>query len=579
MSQPGSFCLVLHAHIPYVLGHGTWPHGARMLYDAAADSYLPLLRTFQELAADGIQPRITLSLTPVLLEQLADARFKEWFPCYLRDRAASAGANAGEFEREGRGHLAYLAGRWADHFGELERYFCEDLGCDIIAALRALQEQGALELMTSAATHAYLPLLHEDCSIQAEVRQGVRTYLRHFGRYPRGFWLPECAHRPRTLWAPPAEIIPPDGHTWMRKGVHEFLAENGFDYFIVDGHILGGGDPLPVDIRNGDALGKLWSRITRRDEPPRPSWEKTPYLPHFVGSRFEDHPPVACLVRNGPVCRQVWSAQHGYPGDGSYLEFHKKHMPGDHRYWRVTDDRGDMGAKEPYDPQRAAERVREHAGHFVGLLHDLLEAQPRPDGRRPLVCAPFDTELFGHWWHEGPGWLAQVIRWIAQDPRVECQTCHEYLAHGPPATAIALPEGSWGEGGGHRMWLNPQTEWAWRLVYDAETEMRELAREFAHTHDEQLAEFLAQAGRELFLLQASDWQFLITTGSAPDWAAQRLAAHHTDFKRVVVLARRWQRREHLTEADWQYFGSLRERDRLFPDLEPAWLASLDHPAT
>jgi len=579
MSNAGCFCLVLHAHLPYVLGHGEWPHGERMLYDAAAESYLPLLRVFQELAAEGIAPRVTVSTTPVLLQQLDDARFKEWFPPYLRARAEAADADRAEFEGHGNGHLAYLAERWARRYRDLEEYYCNRLNHDIVGAFRALQDQGALEMMTSAATHAYLPLLHEECSIQAQVRQGVETYLRYFGRQPRGFWLPECAYRPRAPWAPPAEIVPPDGTRWMRKGVHEFLAENGLDYFILDTHMLQGGDPLPVDIHHEHTLGKLWGRITRRNEAPRPSWEKTPFLPCFVGSRSEDYPPIACLVRDPDVSLQVWSAEWGYPGDGWYLEFHRKHVPGDHRYWRVTDDRDDLATKEPYDPDMAADRVKANAGHFVGMIHDTLQAQPGPSGRRPVVCAPFDAELFGHWWHEGPEWLREVIRGFDHDPRVECSTCREYLSHSPPATAITLPEGSWGQGKGHHIWLNHDTVWTWQLIYDAELDMRELARELADTDDEQLREFLAQAGRELFLLQASDWQFLITTGSAPDYASWRVNAHHSNFKRVADLARRWHRGEFLRQQDWEFFGRLRDRDHLFPELDPRWFTRLDHPAS
>jgi 1,4-alpha-glucan branching enzyme len=578
MSEPGVFCFVLHTHLPYVLGHGTWPHGSQMLYNAAADCYLPLLTTFRQLAAEGIPPRVTMGITPVLLEQLADSRFKDWFPHDLRQRANSAEANEREFRARGDGHLAYLAGRWAGQFRDMERLFCEELHHDIPAGFAELQGQGTLELMSSAATHAYLPLLHEECSIQAQVRQGAASHLRHIGHRPRGFWLPECAYRPRARWAPPAQVVPPDGRTWLRKGVHEFLAENGFDYFIVDTHLLGGGDPLPVDIQYADALGKLWGRITRRDELPRPSWEKTPYFPYFVGEQFEDYPPIACMVRNPDVSLQVWSAEWGYPGDGWYLDFHKKHMPGDLRYWRVTDDRNDLGSKQPYDPDRAAERLRENAGHFVSVVHDLLEAQPRPFGRRPVVCAPFDAELFGHWWHEGPAWLAQVLRWMNDDPCIEVRTCHQYLAENPPATAITLPEGSWGQGGGHYIWLNPDTKWTWRRVYDAEIDMRELARSLADTADPQLREFLVQAARELFLLQASDWQFLMTTGSAPDYAAQRLDGHHSDYRRVAELARRWGRGEYLSEQDWQAFGSLRDRDRVFADIDPQWFARLEHAA-
>ncbi len=577
-SPPGAFCLVLHTHLPYVLGHSTWPHGTSMLYDAAAECYLPLLRVFRRLAFDGIMPRVCVSLTPVVVEQLADERFKEWFPHYLTDRIQVAEANMGEFRYRGDLHLAYLAERWAAHYRELRQVYLEELDRDIIGAFRELQDQGAIEIMTSAATHGYLPLLYEDASVQAQIRQGVQTHQRHFGRHPRGFWLPECAYRPRTAWAPPRQVQPPNGHTWWRKGIEEFLGENGLDYFIVDAHMLGGGDPLPVDAHRDNTLGKLWGRITRRNEGPRPTWEKTEYWAYFVGSHFEDHPPVACLVRNEDVSHQVWSADFGYPGDGWYLEFHKKHLPGDHRYWRVTDDRNDLATKDAYSPEMAEARVREQAGHFVSTLHDALDGQPRPHGRRPVVCTPFDAELFGHWWHEGPAWLEQVIRWVHEDPSIEMMTGRQYLADTPPATALTLPEGSWGAGGGHHVWLNDETAWSWRRIYQAERRMVHLARAHAGESDDTLDGFIAQAARELLLLQASDWQFLISTGSAPDYSAHRLVAHHTDFNHAAELAERWARREVLSQDDWAYFGSLRDRDRIFPDVEPAWWAEVHHPA-
>ncbi len=550
-----------------------------MLYEATAECYLPLLRTFRRLVHDGIMPNVTIGLTPVVVDQLADDRFAEWFPHYLQDRIDTAEADHGEFSYRGDLHLAWLAERWAEHYRDLQRAYDEELDRDIVGAFRDLQDQGAIEIMTSGATHGYLPLLYEDSSIQAQIRQGVESHERHFGRFPRGFWLPECAYRPRTAWAPPAEIYPPDGHTWWRKGLEEFLGENGLDYFIVDSHLLdGGGDPLPIDIDYEDSLGKLWGRISRRDEPARPGLEKTVNWAYFVGSHFEDHPPVACLVRNPSVSHQVWSADHGYPGDGWYLEFHRKHEPGDHRYWRITDDRNDLATKDAYSPEMARERLRDQAGHFVGMLHDMLEAQPRPHGRRPMVCAPFDAELFGHWWHEGPAWLEQVIRWIHEDPRVEMMTGQQYLVDTPPATAVTLPEGSWGAGGGHHIWLNDDTAWSWRRIYQAEQRMQYLAETRAGSDDEQLEEFLEQAARELILLQASDWQFLISTGGATDYAAHRLVAHHTDFNRIADLVDQWVRGEHVSDGDWAWFGSLCDRDRAFPRIDPQWFAKVDFPA-
>ncbi len=570
---------MLHTHLPYVLGHSTWPHGANMLYEASAECYLPLLRTFRRLVYDGIRPAVTVGLTPVVVDQLADPRFAEWFPHYLQHRVETAEADHGEFSYRGDMHLAWLAECWVEHYRDLQRFYDEELDRDIVGAFRDLQDQRAIEIMTSGATHGYLPLLHEDSSIQAQIRQGIESHLRHFQQYPRGFWLPECAYRPRTQWAPPSAIQKPDGHAWLRKGLEEFLGENGLDYFIVDSHLVeGGGAPLVVDIDDYDNLGKLWSRIWRKDEPPRPPQEKTLDQGYFVGSRFEDHPPVACLARNPSVSHQVWSADHGYPGDGWYLEFHKKHLPGDHRYWRVTDDRNDLATKDAYAPEMAEQRIYDHAGHFAGMLHDMLEQLPRPYGRRPVVCAPFDAELFGHWWHEGPRWLEQTIRWIHQDPQVQMMTGREYLSDTPPATAITLAEGSWGAGGGHQNWLNEETIWSWRRIYQSERRMRHLVESRGASEDEQLQEFIRQAARELLLLQASDWQFLISTGGAVDYAAHRLVAHHTDFNRIADLADRWARGEDLSDDDWAYFGSLCERDRVFPKIDLSWFGRVDYPA-
>ncbi|NCQ27057.1 MAG: DUF1957 domain-containing protein [Armatimonadetes bacterium CG_4_10_14_3_um_filter_66_18] len=573
----GSFVLVLHGHVPYMLGHGTWPHGSEMVMEAAAETYLPLLATFERLVEEGISPRVSMGLTPVLLEQLADPRFKEWFSGYLVDKRNGAVRNQEEFESHGRGHVAYLAKRWDEFYGWVQHRFHDHHFGDLVGAFRSLQEAGHIELITSAATHGYLPLLHEDASVQAQVKQGIACYERHFGRRPRGFWLPECAYRPRCQWAPDPRIVGEAQAPYPRKGIEEFLAENGIDYFVVDTHLLSRGEPFPVEFSREETLGKLWSRVSCLREPRPYDGERTPHAAYFVGDHVEDHPPAAAFFRDPDSTLQVWSSQLGYPGDAAYLDFHKKHYPGGHRYWRVTDDTGDLGAKEEYDPDRAAERAREHAGNFLWRVKATLEHQPWLNGRAPVVAAPFDAELFGHWWFEGPVWLEHVLRWMHQDPDLEVMTGTEYLAAHPPATALALPEGSWGAGGHHWVWLNEWTEWTWRRIYAAEASLRELV--VAHPEpDETLTRLLQQAARELLLLQSSDWQFLITTWSARDYAEHRAAAHFSDFELTAALARRYADGEWLSESDWASFGSLCERDCLFPDVDLDWWRSLDRPA-
>ena len=570
----GSFIMVLHGHIPYVLGHSTWPHGSQMLYEAVADSYLPLLQAVENLAAENICANLTIGLTPVTMEQLADGRFKDWFPDYLDEKRIAGERDEQDFRARGDLHLAYLAGRWREYYAHLSAKFCDHYQCDILAAFRRQQEAGNIEIMTSAATHAYLPLLREDGSVQAQLMQGISVYERHMSCRPRGCWLPECAYRPHANWAPPAHITGAET-PYPRKGLEEFLGENGLDYFVVDSHMLGVGDPLPVWIEETETLGKLWGQIRRIDAPA--GVFKTPYRPYFVGHHFEDHPPVTALVRDPETSLKVWSRNHGYPGDGNYLEFHKKHVPGDLRYWAVTDASGDLASKRSYHPEEAAHRCEEHAGNFLWTVKATLQGAAG-DGPEPVLVSPFDAELFGHWWYEGPWWLEKALRWLNLDPQINVTTPHRYLAANAPDEAITLPEGSWGAGGGHWVWLNEATDWTWRLIYDAELDMRQLVIEYGSGHDEAAASLIKQAARELLLLQASDWQFLISTKSAPDYAAARLDAHYSDFKRCTDLAHRYCRGEWIEQSAWDEFGVICARDAIFPDIDPLWFRDIRHPA-
>ena len=570
MSEPvGSFVLVLHGHIPYVLGHGTWPHGAQMLFEAAADTYIPLLWVIEELAAEGIPANITISLSPVTIEQLADDRFKEWFEGYLNDKIHWAGDNEGQFDSWGEGHLAYLARRWREYYQALRDNFVDRYDRDIVGQYRMWQDRGHIEVMTCAATHGYLPLLREDASISLQVKQAVATYERSFGRRPRAFWLPEGAYRPRCQWAPPP-FVSGQQPSYTRPGIEEFLANNGIDYFVVDTHLLGGGAPEPVYIDFEHTLGKQWGTIRKMHEPQPYDGEKSPYRAYFVGHYYEDHPPVAAFIRDPQTGLKVWSAEHGYPGDSAYLEFHQKHQPGDLRYWRVTGPECALGDKQQYVPDWADGTVREQAGNFLWTVKETLRANQPASGQRPVLCAPFDAELFGHWWFEGPRFLTHVLRWMHQDPEIEVVTGSQYLAHNPPPTAVTLPEGSWGAGGGHWVWLNEDTRWCWERIYDAELDLRNLIQEHGGGHDATMHQLIQQALRELLLLQASDWEFLITTWSARDYAETRIQSHHTDLKRVVELARRYGRGEWLSDEDWAYFGGLADRDHIFADIDPDW---------
>jgi len=551
----GSFALVLHTHLPFVLGHGRWPHGSDWLMEVAAGCYLPLLDTIGEAAASGVSPRITIDVSPVLAGQLAAPAFRSEFEEYLRARISSARENRQEFAAANQPELAHLAEGWEGFYRDRLQQF-ERLNGDLVGALRALADQGHVTLITCAATHGYLPLLSREESIALQLRVAVAAHRQHFGRAPDGIWLPECAYRPRYEWTPPVGPHKGGGRV-RRRGIEEFMADAGLKFFITDVHLMRGGSPL-------SAYRDYYPALQQLSGPQPPSYrpDRTPYRPYLVASRG-GHGTATAFVRDPDSTLQVWSRDRGYPGDGSYLEFHKKHFPGGLRYWRVTDAKVDLGGKQLYEPARAQERVQAHAGHFVDLLRGVLTANP--EGPHAGVCSPYDTELFGHWWFEGPRWLAEVFARLPQ-ARIAPVDCVTYLETYPPDTTITLLEGSWGEGGDHRVWLNPHTEWTWERIYGAEDEFWTLARQAGTYATEPARRVASQLARELLLMQASDWQFLITTWAARDYAEARIAEHHATFTRLAQALRRLLAGGAMPPAEEEFLAACEAQDFLFPDI-------------
>ncbi len=573
MTEPlGTFSFVLHSHIPYVLAHGRSPHGTDWLSEAAAETYLPLLSVCHRLVSEDISPKITLGLTPVLVEQLRDPSFQDELSDYLRGKVKTAQENQEQFRRDGNYHMAYLARYWEDWYSLGLRDFEERYRRDIVGAFAALQDAGHLEIITSSATHGYSALLSQDTSLQAQVKQGIAAYEGHFGRRPRGYWLPECSYRPRYHWAPPVSVPDVPKTPYLRKGVDEFLAENGIDYFFVEGSLLHGGETLGVYADKFGPLKELWQRFSKENV-------KTVYRPHTPYRPYKVNAQVSVLGRDTATGQQVWSGEHGYPGDEWYLEFHKKYVTPDEkslglRYWRISQDKADIGSKRLYEPLQAEEKAREHAAHFVPLVKETLRAQPRQPF--PILCAVYDTELYGHWWYEGPQWLYYALKEMAQDPEIKLQTVSEYLAENPATLPIDLPEGSWGEGGFHYIWLNEETAWSWKLVYEVEAEMAALARQYGD--DPAVAPILKQAAREALLLMASDWQFVISTGGAKDYGTVRLRNHYDNFEALASLVRKAGAGQELSVGDWKNIAECEARDSIFPDIDPKWFAEVEHPA-
>ena len=519
MERVGYLCLILHTHLPFVR-HPEQPEflEERWLFEAITETYLPLLERLQRLADDRVPVRLTMSFTPTLLAMLEDPLLQERYHNYLGKLIV---LSEKEIERT----------RWQPPFHRLalfyhhrlttaRRLYAEVYRRDLIAAFRSLYERGHLELIASCATHGFLPLLGlQPEAVRAQLRIGVHAFERAFGTRPVGMWLPECGYQP--------------GH-------EAFLKECGLQYFVLDAHGILFGSPRP---RFGV------------------------YAPAICPNG------VAAFGRDRESAKSVWSAEEGYPGDFDYREFYRDigyDLEHDYvrpyispdgtrvatgiKYYRIT---GTTNDKECYDPDGALEKAARHAANFLfNRQRQVAQLQALMD-RPPLIVSPFDAELFGHWWFEGPDWLEFVIRKAQTDhPSLSFITPSDYLTR-HAVNQVLLPAGSsWGYHGYNEVWLNGANDWMYRHLHVMAERMTQLAN--AHPQAEALqGRALNQMARELLLAQASDWPFILKTQTHTPYAYRRFRDHVGRFNRLydaVCLAR--------IDAPW--VAELEARDNLFP---------------
>jgi len=554
----GAFTFVLHSHLPYARKAGRWPHGEEWLHEAAMETYIPLLETLYDLREDRVPFHITIGITPILAEQLADADVQDHFDQYLEDRIKAAREDIELFSQEEpvNEQLVLLANWYVGVFERVKTAFDDRFQRDILGAFKKLQDEGLIEITTCAATHGYLPLLGNDSSINAQLRTGVRSYERFFGRKPTGIWLPECAYRPA--------YVTETGR--MRPGIEHFLGQNGLKVFFSETHTITGGQP--VGVAGGDIIGPYGVIKRRYVIPPTksaniPERNATTFQPYFVFDTTDypemHHSGVSVIGRNNSVGQQVWSAEWGYPGDFDYREFHRKAGSSGIQYWRITGAGVDLGHKSLYHPDWAEYKVDQHAEHFAHLVGDNLRSYAKETGKFGLVAANYDTELFGHWWFEGVEWLGKVLRHLADSGDVELTTASRHVTQHPPAEVLNLPESSWGAGGTHFVWDNNDTHWMWAPIHEAESRMENLANEF-NDPTPQESQVLAQAAREVLLLESSDWPFLVTTGQAREYSIQRFSQHLERFNKLAASLEKGAPDDDLAAELW-------ELDKVFGDID------------
>lgn len=580
----GGFTFVLHSHMPFYRGAGKWPHGEESLHEVMAETYVPLLEALTDLLELGIKARITLGVTPVLAEQLSDPLVIQHFEEFLNQEIEGATDDALRFQASGEQHFLYLAHYYVEWNRHVLQTFQQRFNRDIIGGLRRLQDEGAIEILTSAATHAYLPLMSRDSTIYAQLAVGKRASQRHFGREPKAIWLPECAYRPAYY------VKAADGSHYERPGIEYWLQNRGLNLFfsetgavehsrVIGKSLLETHEVLRPVPRRRHVIADIYGQAEQTIE--EMGYESAGFVTEKTVVPFEGtgrdasagngtfeayyvrNSDVSVIGRNDVVGSQVWSADFGYPGEAYYREFHKKDAAHGFQYWRVTEGKPDLGYKQPYDPYRAGQKVGEHADHFVWLVHEQLRNFSNMHGKiEGIVVSAYDTELFGHWWFEGVAWLKEVIARMAKSTDVDLMTASEWLNHQATEKAIDLPESSWGRQGTHITWINPDTQWMWDAVHGVERRMEQLVERYPDAQGS-TKEALNQAAREALLLEASDWEFLHTTGQARQYATDRFTEHVRRFNDLAGALEAGDKQDFAGYLAHQYA----ERDNLFPDID------------
>lgn len=477
----GSLSVLLHAHLPYVR-HAAPRDEERWLFEAITECYVPILRALDSLQRDGLAAHFTISISPTLGAMLTDDLLCERYLTYLKERIALATLIAGHPPNDASRQLAEFH---RDFFAAVAKTFAEDWQCDLLAQFRTLRNRGAIELVATAATHALLAL--DSRTARNQIEAGLEFFSENFGGVPAGFWLPECAYSP---------------------GLEKLLAPHNIRWFGVEAHAL---------------------------ERANPRAQRGPFAPVFTPSG------PAAFAREPDASRQIWDARHGYPGDPSYREFHSDigfqrsdiplHERGKFTGLKLERITGRDGPKEVYQPQIAAETARAHAAHFVDRQIAQLK-RVSISASESIIFVPFDAELFGHWWFEGPIFLEALVR-EASTRALPLATPTEFLARNPTQQIAQPAASSWGDGGFLDVWLDEKCAWLYPPLHSAQERMTELAGRFRDEVSAQQEQTLREMARELLLAQASDWPFLIRNGTASEYATTRVREHLRRFHQLA----------------------------------------------
>jgi len=519
--EKGYLSFVLHAHLPFVR-HPEYNEflEERWLFEAMTETYIPLLEMFEGLVKDGVEFYITMNLSPSLCNMLADELLRNRYVSHLNKMVELCEK---EVERNRFNPDFYkVALMYYHRFHRTRDKFLHTYNKDLIREFKKYQDKGFLEIITCGATHGFLPLLGiQKEAAKAQIRVGANSYRKFFGCDPRGIWLPECAYY---------------------EDLDKFLKEEGIRYFLLESH------------------GILFSR-------PRPKFG--------VYSSYYTKNKVAVFGRDHESSKSVWSSVEGYPGDYNYREYYRDigfDLDYDYirpyisdcgtriftgiKYYRIT---GETPHKEPYVPEWALDKAASHASNFMFNREKQIDYLSSIFDRKPIIVAPYDAELFGHWWFEGVQWLNFLIRKTRYDQNTfQLTTPSRYLSLYPKNQVITPAPSSWGWKGYYEVWLNGSNDWIYPHLHRAQEKMVEAVKQY-RSAGAMKERILNQMARELLLAQSSDWAFMMKTGAFSEYACKKTVTHLERF----YLLKSYLDRSFVNN---EMIEDIESKDNIFPEI-------------
>jgi 1,4-alpha-glucan branching enzyme len=521
--KKGFLNIILHAHLPYVRHPERDSYFEEIwLFEAITECYVPLINLLDRLANDKVDFKLTLSLSPTLMTMLRDDLLISRYLKHLHKLIELAEKEIARTSKQPE--FNKLAQCYQQIFQNTYTTYHDRYDCDVLSAFKQHQAAGRLDLITTAATHGFLPALSvSKTAVRNQVDLGIQTFLDYFDFAPSGFWLPECAYYP---------------------GLETILAQAGIKYFFVDAHAIANASVAP---------------------------ENDVYAPLDCGNG------VMVFGRDPESSKQVWSAKEGYPGDADYREYYrdigfdldldyiapyildgKTPINTGIKYYKVSDD---STPKEVYDPENARVKAKRHAQDFIAKRQQQIGALNSNMAKPPIIVAPYDAELFGHWWFEGPIWLEEVLRLASTCDNLQTASCSDYMVV-QAEHQIATPSAStWGDQGYSAYWMNEENDWIYPYLHQAEEEMEKLASDLHGLTVNVLQErTLKQAARSILLAQASDWAFIMKTGTNRDYARKRITDHLARFNFLHDSIRK-------NKINERYLLALETMDAIFPKID------------